>query len=53
MLPVPSEVVPSAVSTLLPPFLQVVKAAGDCLFRNACELRRNGLNNLDIFMPSF
>jgi hypothetical protein len=40
MLPVPFEVVPSAVSTLLPAFLQVVKAAGECLFRNACELHR-------------
>jgi hypothetical protein len=40
MLPVPFEVVPSAVSTLLPAFLQVLKAPGECLFRNACELHR-------------
>jgi hypothetical protein len=40
MLPVPFEVVPSAVSTLLPAFLQVLKAASECLFRNACELHR-------------
>jgi hypothetical protein len=40
MLPVPFEVVPSAVSTLLPAFLQVLKAARECLFRNACELHR-------------
>jgi hypothetical protein len=48
MLPVPFEVVPSAVNTLLPAFLQVLKAAGECLFRNACELhRRSYLNSLD------
>jgi hypothetical protein len=48
MLPVPFEVVPSAVSTLLPAFPQVLKAAGECLFRNACELhRRSRLNSLD------
>jgi hypothetical protein len=40
MLPLPLEVVPSAVNKLLPPFLQVLKAAGECLFRNACELHR-------------
>jgi hypothetical protein len=32
MLPVPFEVVPSAVNTLLPAFLQVLKAAGDSSF---------------------
>ena len=55
MLSVPFEVVPSAVNTLLPAFLQVLKAAGECLFRNACELhRRSRLNSLDILMsPSF
>jgi hypothetical protein len=48
MLPVPLEVVPSAVTALLPAFLQVLKAAGECLFRNACELhRRSRLNSLD------
>jgi hypothetical protein len=48
MLPVPFEVVHSAVNTLLPAFLQVLKAAGECLFRNACELhRRSRLNSLD------
>jgi hypothetical protein len=48
MLPVPFEVVPSAVNTLLPAFLQVLKAAGECLFQNACELRcRSRLNSLD------
>jgi hypothetical protein len=48
MLPVPFELVPSAVNTLLPAFLQVLNAAGECLFRNACELhRRCRLNNLD------
>jgi hypothetical protein len=31
MLPVPFEVVPSAVNTLLPAFLRVLKAAGECL----------------------
>jgi hypothetical protein len=51
MLPVPFEVVTSAVNALLPEFLQVLKAAGECLFRNACELhRRSHLNNLDILM---
>jgi hypothetical protein len=51
MLPVPFEVGPSAVSTLLPVFLQVVKAAGECLFRNACELHRHSrLNSLGILM---
>jgi hypothetical protein len=40
VLPVPVEVVPSAVNTLLPAFLQVLKAAGECLFRNSCELHR-------------
>jgi hypothetical protein len=48
MLPVPFEVVPSAVNKLLPAFLQVLRAGGECLFRNACELhRRSRLNNLD------
>jgi hypothetical protein len=48
MFPIPFEVVPSAVNTLLPAFLQVLKAAGECLFRNTCELhRRSRLNNLD------
>jgi hypothetical protein len=48
MLPVPFEVVPSAINTLLPAFLQVLKAAGECLFRNACELHhRSHLNSLD------
>jgi hypothetical protein len=48
MLPVRFEVVPSAVSTLLSAFLQVLKTAGECLFRNACELhRRSRLNSLD------
>jgi hypothetical protein len=38
-----------------PVFLQVLKAAGESLFRNACELHcRSRLNNLDILMsPSF
>jgi hypothetical protein len=40
MLPVPFEVVSSPVNTLLPAFLQVLKAAGECLFRNSCELHR-------------
>jgi hypothetical protein len=54
MLPVPFEVVPSAVSTLLPAFLQVLKAAGECLFQNACELHRRSCFSLDILMlPSF
>jgi hypothetical protein len=48
MLPVPFEVVPSAVNTLLPTFLQVLKSADECLFRNACELHlRSRLNRLD------
>jgi hypothetical protein len=51
MLPVPFEVVPSAVNALLPAFLQVLKAAGACFFRNAYELHcRSRLNNLDILM---
>jgi hypothetical protein len=51
MLPIPFEVVPSAVNTLLPAFLQVLKAAGECLFWNDCELhRRSRLNSLDILM---
>jgi hypothetical protein len=55
MLPVPFEVVPSPVNTLLPAFLQVLKAAGECFFWNACELRhRSRLNSLDILIsPSF
>jgi hypothetical protein len=40
MLPVSFEVVPSAVNTLLPAFLEVLKATGEHLFRNACELHR-------------
>jgi hypothetical protein len=48
MLPVPFEVVPSAVKTLLPAFLQVLKAAGECVFRNACEIHlRSRFNCLD------
>ena len=48
MLPVPSK----EVNTLLPAFLQVLKAAGECLFRNVCELqRRSRLNSLDIRLP--
>jgi hypothetical protein len=48
MLPVPFEVIPSTINTLLPAFLQVLKAAGERLFRNACELhRRSRLNSLD------
>jgi hypothetical protein len=51
MLPVPFEVVPPAVNALLPAFMQDLKAAGECLFRNACELlRRSRLNSLDILM---
>ena len=47
MLPVPFEVVPSAVNTLLPVFLQVLEAAVECLFRNGRELyRRSHLNSL-------
>jgi hypothetical protein len=41
MLPVPFKVVPSAVNTLLPAFLKVLKAAGECLFRSAYELHRH------------
>jgi hypothetical protein len=54
MLPIPFEVIPSAVNTLLPAFLQVLKAAGECLFLNSCELhRRSCLNSLDIpMLPS-
>jgi hypothetical protein len=48
MLPLSFEVVPSAVKTLLPAFLQVLKAAGECLFRNACKLHlRSRFNSLD------
>jgi hypothetical protein len=48
MLPVPFEEIPSAVNTLLPAFLQVLKAAGECLFRNACELHcRSRWNSFD------
>jgi hypothetical protein len=48
MLSVPFEIVSSAVNTLLPAFLQVLEVAGECLFRNACELhRRSRLNSLD------
>jgi hypothetical protein len=51
MLPFPLEVVPTAVNTLLSAFVQVLKAAGESLFRNACELhRRSLLNSLDILM---
>jgi hypothetical protein len=55
MLPAPFEVVPSAVNTLLPAFLQVLKTASECLFQNACEVhRRSRLNSLDILVsPSF
>jgi hypothetical protein len=51
MVPVPIKVVPSAVNTLLPAFLQFLEAVGECLFRNGCELhRRSRLNSLDILM---
>jgi hypothetical protein len=51
MLPVTFEVVPSAVNTLVPAFLQVLKADCECLIRNACELhRRSRMNSLDIPM---
>jgi hypothetical protein len=49
MAPVPFKVVPTAVNTLLPAFLQVLEAAGECLFRNGCELHRR---SLDILMSS-
>ena len=53
MLPVPFGVVPSAVNTMLSASLQILKAAGECLFRNACELhRRSRLNSLGILMSS-
>jgi hypothetical protein len=45
MLPVPFKVVPSTLITLFPAFLQVLKAAGECLFQNACELHRHSLLN--------
>jgi hypothetical protein len=49
MLPVHFEVVPSAVNALLLAFLQVLKAVGECLFRNACEIhRRSRLNSLGV-----
>ena len=52
MHPVPFEVVPSAVNTLSSGFLQVLKAAGEFFFRNACKLhRRSRLNSLDIHLP--
>jgi len=52
MLPVPFEVAPSAVNTLLPAFLQILKAASEYIFRNVCELhRRSRLNSLDIRLP--
>jgi len=52
MLSVPFEVVSSAVNTLLPAFLQVLKAASEYLFRNVCELhRRSRLKSLDIRLP--
>jgi hypothetical protein len=51
MGPVPFKVVLSTVNTLLPPCLQVLEAAGECLFQNGCELHRRGrLNSLDILM---
>jgi len=46
MLPVPFRVVHSAVNSLLPAFLQVLKAAGECLFRNACGLHRRDRSNI-------
>jgi hypothetical protein len=54
MLPVPFEVIPSAVNTLLSAFLQVLRAAGECVFRNACDLHRRSRLSLVILMsPSF
>jgi hypothetical protein len=51
MLPVAFEVVTSAVITLFPAFLQVLKAAGECLFRNACELQhRSRLSSFDSYV---
>jgi hypothetical protein len=51
---VPFEVVSSAVNTLLPAFLQVLKATGECLVRNARELqRRSRLNSLDSHVAVF
>jgi hypothetical protein len=48
MLPVPFEVVPSAVNTLLLEFLYALKVAGECRFRNAYELHcRSRLNSLE------
>jgi hypothetical protein len=48
------EVVPSAVNTLLPAILLVLKAAGEFLFLNACKLhRRRRLNSLNILSLSF
>jgi hypothetical protein len=53
MLPVPFEADPSTVNTLLPAFLQLLKAVDECLFRNACKLhRRSRLNSLDIVMSA-
>jgi hypothetical protein len=40
MLPVPFEVVPSAVNALLPAFLQALKGGGECLYQNTYELHR-------------
>jgi hypothetical protein len=54
MLPFYFEVVPSAVNTLLPVFLQVLKADGECLVRNACELyRRSRLAAIFSCRPPF
>jgi hypothetical protein len=48
MLPVPYVVITSAVNTLLPAFLQILKAGSERLFRNACEVHcRSRLNSLD------
>jgi len=53
MLSVPFEVVNSAVNTLLPALMQILKAAGECLYRNACDLhRRSRLNSLEIHVSS-
>jgi hypothetical protein len=46
MVPVPFKVVPTAVSTLLPAFLQILEATGECLFWNGCELYRRSLDIL-------
>jgi hypothetical protein len=50
MVPAPFKVVPTADSILLPAFLKVLEAAGECFFRNGCEHRRSRLINFDIVM---